>query len=142
MTRKEVADSFIHNRWYYKKDKSLNETDEYDLSVEFMHMFRLGFGEIFTPKNIDDDILPFQSINFYCINKDGYLKVFNKNIGYIDDLTVKSLLNIIKELCDEYNLKFVALGSRKYSLHKIEDFLGDSLKYELNKENGKILLWI
>lgn len=141
MTQKEVADSFIYNRWYYKKDKSLNEIDEYDLSIEFMDMFRWGFGEIFTPKNTDDYVLPFQHINFYCINKDGYLKIFNKIIGHTDDLTVKSLLNIIKELCDEFNMKFVALGSRKYSWHKIEDFLGDSLKYEFNKEGDKILLW-
>lgn len=141
MTQKEVADSFIYNCWYHKKEKSFNETDEYDLSIEFMDMFRWGFGEIFNPRNVDDYVLPYQRFTFYCINKDGYLKLFAKNIGHIDDLTVKSLLNTIKELCDEFNMKFVALVSKKYSWNKVETFLGDSLKYEFNNEGNRILIF-
>ena len=54
MTQKEVEDSFIYKRWYYKKETSLTETDEYNLSVEYMDMTRWGFGEFFTFPNIED----------------------------------------------------------------------------------------
>ena len=140
MTEKEVTDSFIYNRWYNKKEKTTNETDEYDLSIEFMNMVRCGFDEIFKPKNTDEFVIPYQIFYFYCVNKDGYLKLFRKITGPIDNLSVKSLLTEIKECCIEFNLKLVALGSEKWSIKKMEEFLGDSLKYELN-DKGEILLF-
>ena len=75
---------------------------------------------------------------FYCINEDGYLKIAIKIIGPIDNLSVKSLLIEIKKYCIQFNLKLVALRSEKWSIKKMEEFLGDSLKYEFDQETSSI----
>ena len=106
MTYKEVTNNFIYHKWYDKHNETI---DFYTLSPEFTDMVRWGFGKIFTPSNTEDMIIPFSSIAFYCINKDGYLKIFTKTMEHIDNLSVNFLINEIKRICEEFNLKFVAL---------------------------------
>ena len=135
MDYKEVENSFIHKSWYLKQDEIMN----YNLSPVFMDMVRWGFGKLFTPEN-NEYVMPFQRFHFYCTNKDGYFKLFTKNIGHIDDLTVKELLNIAENLCNEFNLKFVGFHSEKYQWSYFENILGDDLKYEYNNE-GRVILF-
>lgn len=138
MTYKEVTNNFIYHKWYDKHNETI---DFYTLSPEFTDMVRWGFGKIFTPSNTEDMIIPFSSIAFYCINKDGYLKIFTKTMEHIDNLSVNFLINEIKRICEEFNLKFVALCSKKYSWIEIEKIIGDDLKFEYNKEGDTILIF-
>ena len=108
---------------------------------EFIDMVRWGFGNIFTPKTIDDFVLPIQHLHFYCINKEGYLKIFTKIVERLDDTTLNQLLDIIKNICEEFHLKFVGLPSKKYSWSEFKNLLGNDLKYEYNKE-GKVILYV
>ena len=138
MTQEEVTNNFVYHKWY---DKHHENIDFYTLSPEFTDMVRWGFGKIFTPSNTEDMIIPFSHIAFYCINKDGYLKVLSKIMEHIDNLSVNFLIDKIKKTCEEFNLKFVALPSKKYSWIEIEKLLGEDAKYELN-EKGEIILYM
>lgn len=125
---------YIYSKWY-----ELNGTGEYVLSVEYYDMLRWGYGKLFSPLNLDTFVLPYQQINFYCINKYGYVKIFKSDIVHIDDFSLKDLMKNIERICEENNLKFVALGSLKYSWIEIQEFLGEDCKFEYDEHNNTIL---
>ena len=62
---------YIYSKWY-----ELNGSGEYVLSLQYYDMLRWGYGKLFSPLNLDTFVLPYQQINFYCINKYGYVKIF------------------------------------------------------------------
>lgn len=137
MTETEVKDSIIYSGWYHKVDDIMG----YNLSPNFMDMLRCGYGKIFTPIDIDEVVLPIQMVSFYCLNKDGYVKIFTKMIGSLDNLSLNDFWKIIENICKEVNIKFVALSSNKYSWIEIEKMLGDNCKFEYNKEGDSILIF-
>ena len=131
ITSEAIEKNFIHKRWY-----NLNDEGTYKLSLEFRNMLHLGYIEIFKVTN-GIGALPYQRFGFYCVDNNGNLKLFSKNIGPIDDLSLNSLLNMIEKECLSLNLKFVCLTSDKYKWHYIEDFLGEDLKYEMSEIDNK-----
>lgn len=133
MTQEEVKDSFIYHKWYEK-----NDSNEYTISVEYKDMITWGFGNLFISDNIYDYLLPIQYIKFYCLNENGYLKIFTK-MSKVNDLSRNDFIRLIEDLCKEFKLKLVALPSKKYSWIEIEKFLGDDLKFEYNKKGETIL---
>lgn len=134
LTFEEVQNNFIHKKWYSKKDENTTDTDGYYLSVSYYDMIYRGYGNIFNLSNHNDLVLPHQFLGFYCLTKEGYLKIFTITITYIDKLSLNDLMQRIQDTCKEFNLKFVALGSEKYSLNQINKILGDELKFEYNSE--------
>lgn len=133
LTQEEVNDSFIYHKWYEK-----NDSNKYTISVEYKDMITWGFGNLFVSDNIDDYIPFMQYIKFYCLNENGYLKIFTK-MSKVNDLSRNDFIRLVEDLCKEFNLKLVALPSKKYSWIEIEKFLGDDLKFEYNEKDETIL---
>jgi hypothetical protein len=104
MTKEEVNNSFIDSMWYNQTD-----SDEYILSFEFKDMVRCGYATIFSVQ----PILPIQRLQFL-YRENNETKMFYYSYASMDDLSVNSLIKLIEDLCNKYNLKFVGLLSDKY----------------------------
>lgn len=136
MTQQEVTNSFIYHKWY-EEDPLIG----YNLTNDYGNMLMHGYGELF--KSIDENnfIPPYQTILCYCINSNGYLKVFRLHTNYIPDCSINDMFKNIKEYCIKNKLKFVSLFSTKYNYLWLIDFLGNDLNYEYN-DKGETKLYM
>lgn len=135
MTQKEVTNSFIYHKWYEEDAFGYNLTNEYG------NMLMHGYGELFRFMDENNFIAPYQITLCYCINSDGYLKVFRLPTNYIPDHSINDMLKNIKEYCITNKSKFVSIESKMYNFAYITEFLGEDLKFEYNKK-GEIKLFI
>lgn len=135
MTQQEVTNSFIYHKWYKEDAFGYNLTNDYG------NMLMHGYGELFKSMDENNFIPPYQTTLCYCINSDGYLKVFRQLTNYIPDYSINDMLKIIKEYCITTKSKFVSIESKMYNFSYITEFLGEDLKFEYNKK-GEIKLFI
>lgn len=136
MTQEEVTNSFIYHKWYNE-----DQVAGYHLTNDYTNMLMYGYGDLFNHDNGKGFIPIYQSISFYCINKNGYLKMCRLNTVYIPNWSINDMMKDIKELCIKNKLKFVSLFSTKYNYLWVVDFLGNDLNYEYN-DKGETKLYI
>lgn len=136
MTQQEVTNSFIYHKWY-EEDPLIG----YNLTNDYGNMLMNGYGELFKFTDKNNFIPPYQITLCYCINSDGYLKVFRLPTNYIPDCSINDMLKNIKEYCIKNKLKFISLFSTKYNYLWLIDFLGNDLNYEYN-DKGETKLYI
>ena len=136
MTQEYVTQSFIYHKWYYG-----DSVAGYHLINDYTNMLMFGYGELFKYDNGKSCISTYQSIPFYCINKNGYLKLCRIDAKHIPDWSINDMMKDIKELCIKNGLTFVSLFSNYYNYLWVKEFLGEDLKYEYDKE-GDIILYV
>lgn len=135
MNKNEVTNSFIYHKWYEEVPFGYNLTNDY------INMLMHGYGELFRFMDENNFIQPYQITLCYCINNNGYLKVFRLPTNYIPDYSINDMIKNIKEYCIINHLKFVSIYSKMYNFTYITEFLGQDLKFEYNNK-GQIELYM
>lgn len=136
MTYIEVTNSFIYHKWY-EEDPLIG----YNLTNDYGNMLMHGYGRLFNYTDDNYFIRPYQGLPFYCINKDGYLKIYRFVTNYIPNWSINDMLKDIESICIEHKLTFISISSPKYNFLWLERFLGTDLKYEYNNK-GETKLYI
>lgn len=136
MIQEYVTQSFIYHKWYVE-----DPLTGYNLTNDYTNMLMYGYGDLFNHDNGKGFLPRYQTISFYCINKNGYLKMCRLNTNYIPAWSINDMMKNIKELCIKNDLKFLSLWSKYYNYLWVEEFLGEDLKYEYN-EKGDVILYV